>query len=244
MHDDPRPSSTPAEPPPADADASGRLRLLARLRARYELLEDHVVVADHRFDFTRVTDPKVVLDRVIEAEGRGEPARMPYWAELWESAQAVGEWILADAAARGGGRAVLDLGCGMGFAGMVAAAAGHRVLLADLEPDALLFAELNAWPWRRQVRVRRLNWQSDRLDEKFDLILGADVLYERGQREHLEPFWRQHLAAAGRVVLGEPGRQTGDEFPDWIRSRGWTLESSTRRVEAAGKTIRLFVLSR
>lgn len=220
------------------------MRLLARLRARFELTPDLLDVAGRAFPFLRVTDPRKVLDQVIEVESRGNPARMPYWAELWESAIAIGEWLMRNAQPLDRPLRVLDLGCGMGFAGMVAAAVGHRVMLVDIETDALLFAAYNTWSWRRRVRVRRLDWQTDTLAEQFDLILGADVLYERNQRDHLEPFWRRHLTPTGRVLLGEPGRQTGDEFPDWIRARGWTLQITTYRVEPAGKTVRLFLLNR
>ncbi|HMB95930.1 MAG TPA: methyltransferase, partial [Tepidisphaeraceae bacterium] len=80
-------------------------------------------------------------------------------------------------------RNCLDLGCGMGFAGMAAAAMGANVTLADIENDALLFARFNTLTWKNRVRTRQLNWQADRLDEQFDLILGADVLYDRSQWE-------------------------------------------------------------
>lgn len=233
-----------ADPPAATSHEKSRLRLESRLRRRFDLLTETIAVAGRDFAFTRVADPKVVLDQVIRDESQGKPSRMPYWAELWESAIAVGEWLF-ELAPRPApvAPAVLDLGCGMGLSGMVAASLGHRVLFADVEPEALLFAEFNAWPWRERCRFRRLDWQRDRLEERFDLILGADVLYERGQREHLEPFWRHHLAAGGRVVLGEPGRQSGSEFPDWIRSAGpWSLEQRDVRLAAQGKAIRLFVL--
>lgn len=229
-----------------------RLRIEARLRRRHQLLTESIAVAGRTFRFTRVADPKVVLDSVIRDEAAGKAPRMPYWAELWESAIAIGERLLQPAFGGAGEQAihpappvqsVLDLGCGMGFAGMVAAAVGHRVLFADIEPEALLFAELNAWPWRQRCRFRRLNWQTDRLDERFNLVLGADVLYERGQREHLELFWRHHLSTGGRVVLGEPGRQSGSEFADWIRARGWKLAESEIRLIAQQKTIRLFELT-
>lgn len=229
-----------------------RLRIEARLRRRHQLITESIDVAGRTFRFTRVADPKVVLDSVIRDEAAGKAPRMPYWAELWESAIAIGERLLHQATGDVGERktgpasaeqSVLDLGCGMGFSGMVAAAAGHRVLFADIEPEALLFAELNAWPWRQRCRFRRLNWQTDRLDERFGLILGADVLYERGQREHLEPFWRHHLLPGGRVLLGEPGRQSGSEFADWIRARGWILARSEIRLGAQRKTIRLFELT-
>ncbi|MDB5304568.1 MAG: prmC 1 [Phycisphaerales bacterium] len=134
---------------------------------------------------------------------------------------------------------VLDLGCGMGLAGTVAAALGAKVLFADLEPAALLFAALNSLPWRNRVRTRRLDWQRGRLAERFDLILGADILYERAQWPFLEPFWRAHLAPGGSVLLGEPGRQTGDLFVDWIKPRGWDLTRYEEPVATRPTPIRL-----
>ena len=92
--------------------------------------------------------------------------------------------------------------------------------------------------------LRELNWQRDRLGEKFDLILGADVLYEKAQWEYLEPFWREHLADSGTILLGEPGRQTGDQFGDWIAARGWRMEVFSQKVSTRATPIRLFQLNR
>jgi len=140
------------------------------------------------------------------------------------------------------GRSILDLGCGMGLSGTVAAALGGRVLFADLETPALLFARLNSLPWRGRVRARRLNWRTDRLGETFNLIVGADILYERAQWEYLEPFWRGHLRAGGNILLGEPGRQTGDLFMPWIRERGWTLDVREEKVATRARPIRVMRL--
>ena len=137
---------------------------------------------------------------------------------------------------------VLDLGCGMGMAGAVAAKLGFSVLFADLEPDALLFAQLNTLAEAARVRTRRLDWRTDRLGERFDLILGADILYERKQWDFLEPFWRAHLKSAGSILLGEPGRQTGDLFQPWIRERGWTLDIRHELVSSRPTPIRIFQL--
>ena len=138
---------------------------------------------------------------------------------------------------------VLDLGCGMGLSGTVVAALGARVLFADLEAPALLFAQLNSLPWSSRVRTRRVDWRTDQLGERFDLIVGADILYERKQWDHLDPFWRAHLAPGGSVLLGEPGRPTGDAFPDWICPRGWSLQTLHQPVPTRPRPIRIFVLT-
>jgi predicted nicotinamide N-methyase len=132
----------------------------------------------------------------------------------------------------------------MGLAGTVAAGLGANVLFADLEADSLLFATLNSLRWRERIRTRRLNWQKDRLDERFDLIVGADILYEKQQWSFLEPFWRQHLANGGYVLLGEPGRQTGDLFLEWMKSKPWKIDHSAEQVATRPRPIRLFQLQR
>lgn len=203
---------------------------------------------DVAFPFTRVENPDVVLDQVAEEEDRlerlsgkrivSDQLHLPYWAELWDSAVGMGLYLAMTPIAVAG-KNVLDLGCGQGLSGTVAAALGARVLFADLEPPALLFAALNSAPWSDRARTRQLNWQTDQLGERFDLILGADILYERQQREYLEPFWRAHLSPGGTVLLGEPGRQTGDLFVDWIVPRGWDLETIVQPVPTREKPVRM-----
>ncbi len=248
-------------------------RLRHRIERRYALVDTSFTFGSLTLPFTRVANPDRVLDEVAAEEDRLErvsgvraPAdqlHLPYWAELWDSAIGMGQWLARNRDERGGMRdgqdvrlspihpsslrphpwsSVLDLGCGMGLAGTVAAALGAQVLFADLEPPALLFARLNSLPWRERVRTRRLDWRTDQLANRFDLILGADILYERKQWDYLEPFWRAHVVPQGTVLLGEPGRQTGDLFVEWIAQRGWRLTRHAEKVETRQQPIRLFEL--
>lgn len=217
-------------------------------------MTEECAVGPLRFPFTRIADPNRVLDEVaaeadrlerVSGRREAEPLHLPYWAELWDSATGLGQLLAARRANRppAAPPAVLDLGCGMGLSGTVAAALGGRVLFADLEPPALLFARLNALPFgspARPIRARRLNWQTDRLGERFDLILGADILYERKQWDFLEPFWRIHLAPGGCALLGEPGRPTGDDFAAWITQRGWGVTVHEESVTTRPRPIRIF----
>ena len=237
-------------------DAQGMLSrraetLLRRIHQTYQTQRKILQVNDLTIPFVQILDPDRVLDQVAEQEDRlerltgrraeGDHLHLPYWAELWDSALGIGQ-LLVRRRAEFHGRQAMDLGCGMGLAGTVAARIGMRVLFADLEPPALLFAQLNSLPDAARVRTRRLNWQTDRLDERFDLILGADILYERKQWDFLEPFWRAHLARGGTVLLGEPGRQTGEMFIDWITPRGWSLQQHSETVSTRATPIRIFEL--
>ena len=130
----------------------------------------------------------------------------------------------------------------MGLCGAVAAALGANVLLADMEPSALLLARLNTLAFADRVRVRRLDWRRDRLAERFDLILGADILYERGQWEFLHEFFRSHLQQSGSVWLSEPGRASGDAFVPWISGRGWRIHEELVPIDTRPQPIRVMRL--
>jgi predicted nicotinamide N-methyase len=290
-----------------------RQRLLSRIHRSYVTTTQTVRLGGISLEFTRIADPDRVLDQVADEadrrerrSGKREPdehLHLPYWAELWDSAYGIGQFLVREGSGfgvQGSGRqvliasdpdtptaarrkttcvpvsgpgaqgtsvsnlnpepssrlslraegrtlnppAVLDLGCGMGLSGTIAAALGARVLFADIEPPALLFAQLNSLPWASRVRARKLNWRTDRLDERFDLIVGADILYERAQWEYQEPFLRYHLAHGGQVLLGEPGRQTGDLFLDWIKPCGWELEIFAEKVPTRDKPVRILRLTR
>ena len=228
-----------------------RAQLLSRIQRNYQTKQRLLRIAGLELDFLQIEDPDRVLDQVAEQEDRfeklngrrtpGDELHLPYWAELWDSATGIAQHLIRTHD-RSKPLSVIDLGCGMGLAGTVAARLGMNVLFADLEPPALLFARLNSLPDAGRVRTRRLNWQTDRLYERFGLILGADILYERKQWDFLEPFWRNHLAPGGRVLLGEPGRQTGDLFINWIAPRGWRLTRHEEVVETRPVPIRLFEL--
>ncbi len=240
----------------ADADvclSRTRNALLARIQRRFETVTDTFQIDGRPFPFLRVADPNRVLDEVAEAEDRrecesgerlpGDQLHLPYWAELWDSALAVAQMLGQEHQALDlKNKNVLDLGCGMGLTGSVAAMLGAQVTFADLEPPALLFARYNSLPWRHRVKARRLNWRTQRLAEHYDLIIGADILYERAQWEALELFWREHLARGGKVLLGEPGRPTGDLFIDWIQARRWRLIMWKQPVETRSTPVRLFWL--
>ena len=228
-------------------------RLLARIRRRFATVTDEVRFGPVRLAFTRVADPNRVLDEVAAEEDRrerttgqrhAEPLHLPYWAELWDSGGGVAAHLVGHLDHDLTGRSVLDLGCGQGLLGCVAAMLGARVVFADLEPAALLFARLNALAVTTKSIARRVDWQRDRLGRSFDLILGADILYDKTQWPHLERFWRAHLAADGGVVLGEPGRPTGGMFLDWLDGRGWTVVEREQRVPTRDRPIRIFNLQR
>lgn len=148
---------------------------------------------------------------------------IPFWAGLWESAVGMAEWLHGHADVVRG-RRVLELGCGLGLAGLVASRLGARVTQTDLYPEALCVAAENA-------RLNGLDplpgfagdWRDWTHPDTYDILLGTDILYERAVFAELLGVLRQSLAPGGRILLGDPMRAGAAEFLDARAAEGWRV---------------------
>ena len=123
----------------------------------------------------------------------------PYWCFCWASGLVLARW-LAERPEWVRGKRVLDFGAGSGVAAIAAARAGAlEVLACDLDPLALAACRANA-----ELNDVQLHYSSDFFAEadRFDLILVADVLYDRENLPLLDQFLtrgQQVLVADSRV---------------------------------------------
>lgn len=123
----------------------------------------------------------------------------PYWGFCWASGLVLARF-LAEQPHWVAGKRVLDFGAGSGVAGIAAARAGAREVVAcDLDPLALDACRANA-----DLNGVQLGYADDFFAQadRFDLILVADVLYDRANLPLLDQFLsrgRQALVADSRV---------------------------------------------
>lgn len=145
------------------------------------------------------------LGALVHAAVLVESIEVPFWGVLWPSAEA-----LVQAVALWGdlsGKRILELGCGIGAVGIVAAALGADVTVSDIVPAAVALAERNAGNNGVTVRGRVFDWNAPPEDlGEFDGILAADVLYADGMLRGVLRFIRRHLAQGGHAVITDPMR--------------------------------------
>jgi predicted nicotinamide N-methyase len=164
-----------------------------------ELRDEVVAVGEVELRLRRPASPEALIDE--DAFARDE--FLPYWAELWPAATA-----LAAALPPVAGLRVCELGCGLGLPALVAAAHGAQVTATDWSPDAVSLlgenARRNGLHLRTEVRDWREPW-----DERFDLVLAADVLYER---RNVVPLLTRLAELAPTALIGLAGRPYEQEF--------------------------------
>ncbi len=184
----------------------------------------------------RPGDPDRLLDDPAVLDWNRRDDYMPYWAYLWP-----GAYLLADAVIREpwpdrarmvGPFDALEIGCGLGLAGLAALSKGRSVLFTDYDAAPLDFVAQQ----RRDERVRphairraALDWRH-LSDEKYPVILGADVIYEAVLVPLVANLLARLLAPGGVGLIATPYRVAAEAFPAAVAAHGLACD---RRVAQA-----------
>jgi predicted nicotinamide N-methyase len=154
-------------------------------------------------------------EELIDEAAFDEEEFLPYWAELWPSGLALARHV---AGREVRGLKVLELGCGLGLPSLAAAARDADVLATDWAEDATELMRRNAERNGVFLRVARVRWSEPEpllRAAPWDLVLGADLLYEARNAEQLAELLPQ---LGGEVLLAEPGRPYAKEFLERFRA--------------------------
>jgi predicted nicotinamide N-methyase len=164
----------------------------------------------------------------------------PYWALVWIGARAIAARLQRRSDLSG--RRVLDLGCGLGLSGIVAGVSGSIVTFADYVAEATEFARANAEYHRLDgYSVRQIDFTSDRLGERFDLILAADIVYDPAHYVALVTFLGDHLEENGTILLTESLRADAKQVIEMLAQAGFRDEVEAVWVWEDGKRERTWL---
>jgi methyltransferase-like protein 23 len=157
-------------------------------------------------------------------------AHLPYGLLLWESAVALAQHLVQVPALVANKR-VLELGAGVGLPGLVARTLGAEVWQTDRLEEAITLAELNA----RENDVGGVHrfcgdWEQWTDERRYDVILGADILYETAAHAALAAIVDSRVAPQGRVLFADPGRPQALAFLAKLENQGARFEVEVRTV--------------
>ncbi|MBX5469947.1 MAG: methyltransferase domain-containing protein [Thermoleophilaceae bacterium] len=202
-----------------------------------DLVEEVVALPGLDLRVLRPRDPEALLDE----EAFEHEEFLPYWAELWPSGVALARAV-AGRTLRGA--RTLELGCGLALPSFAAAVAGGRVVASDWASAAISLAAENARRNGIELETLVCSWADPGpLVERapWDLVLAADVLYERRNVPLLLDLLPRLVAPGrGQVLLADPGRAPAAEFLERARE-AFELES---RGAPGSTSVRLYVMRR
>ena len=152
---------------------------------------------------------------------------------LWPAGIALAELMSTYPAS---GKRVLEAGCGLALPSLVLKDRGVDVTATDHHPMAGEFLEINAGlNGLPPIEFRLAAWADADLG-RFDLIIGADLLYEPDQPARLVSFLERHAAPGAEVVIADPGRRQVAPFRKLMSARGYRCAET--RFPPRGRMLR------
>ena len=95
------------------------------------------------------------------------------------------------------------------------------------------------------IEHRLADWTLWDDETRYDLILGADILYGDAMQPHLRRIFEGNLAPGGRIILSDPIRPVSLKLLEEMEADGWRISMSRWTVgeESTPRTIAVFELS-
>lgn len=206
--------------PPPEPQPSAFLHETPQEAVRDVELQE-IAVGKCRFKMLRPTQPYRLLDHPTVIRAFEKDEYLPYWAELWPSSVLLAEVLLAEAGLTA--LEALELGCGLGLAGIVALSRGVRVTFSDYDATALHFAARNArLNGFEQFDLLRFDWRNPPFLH-YPLIFGADLLYEERNIAPILNTICNMLSGNGLCLIVDPNRRPAESFRaglDSLRGQG------------------------
>ncbi|ABE44505.1 class I SAM-dependent methyltransferase [Polaromonas sp. JS666] len=181
-------SATPPTPPP------------------YQFKFETVSGSGDDLQMRSLLDRQQFYDPQGEAEAAGiSSSAWPLFGQLWPSGRVLAHVMQTFELE---GKRILELGCGLGLASLIVHRRGGDITASDCHPLAAAFLlenlKLNQLP---AMKYQMGNWsRANPLLERFDLIIGSDILYDRGQPQTLSQFIDLHAQPDVEVLIVDPDR--------------------------------------
>lgn len=154
-----------------------------------------------------LVDPKPMQRPFSQEEILAIQAYPAYWAFCWASGQVLARYILDNPEVVKNKR-VMDFGAGSGVVAIAAIMAGAKQVIAcDIDPDALLSCQENA---KLNNISFDLHHDLFEFDQELDLLIAADVLYDKANLPLLDVF----LQKAPEVLVAD-SRVKNFNFPPY-----------------------------
>lgn len=168
----------------------------------------------------------------------------PYGIVLWPAAIALAHELATRELA---GMRVLELGAGTGLPGIVAASLGAHVVQTDRQQLVLHVCRQNAARNSvMKIEHRTADWTAWNDADRYDLILGSDILYAEPLHPNLRHIFETNLAPGGMVLVSDPFREASVRLLETLQAEGWqiTMDKWTVGIAPPPRPVGVFTLTR
>ncbi len=187
----------------------------------YQVKTDSIVVGLHDYVIRSLKDRQEYddIDGLAELAGISS-ATWALFGVVWPSSMMLADMMDEQAFT---GLRVLEMGCGLGLASLVAARRGANITASDYHPLAQSFLESNSHDNAlADIPFVCSDWaKPDLALGKFDLMIGSDLLYEPNHPELLSQFIDLHASLNVTVIIIDPNRRQQAQFSQRMLALGF-----------------------
>jgi predicted nicotinamide N-methyase len=192
---------------------------------------------DNIIKIAEIKDPSVYFDALLKNDASHPDVvdeKIPYWCELWPSSMGLSEFLVKNSRLVKN-KTVLEIGCGLGLCGIVAAKSGGSVMLTDYIQQAIDFAAYN---WKQNFKTspntKLLDWRKPEGFEPVDVLLASDVAYESRSFKYLINAFKKLVKKNGLILISEPNRKFTKEFFQKLKDNGFQLKEDVVEISKNG----------
>lgn len=189
---------------------------------------------DATWSFIRPSDPDFLLNQISDEEYEKDQF-LPFWAEHWPSSEVLFSYCIDNL-----GRqftSICELGSGLGVISAALAAQGHPVFATDISTQGCAYTAMNMRKYSSNGTIVCCDWRLSPFKNRFDCILGSDILYEKRWIAPVLLFLQTHLTDNGIALIADPCRDNWENFKNLAPDYGFGLIESVRKERVnEGKT--------
>jgi predicted nicotinamide N-methyase len=210
------------------------------IQAIPDILREKVIVEDKVFYLQRPADSDKLMDHPDIREANRVDDYMPYWTDIWPASRMMAKAILRESwenfpLKTSDKIEALEIGCGLGLAGLAALAKGLRVIFSDYDQTALKFvadnARLNGF---YDFRTLAIDWRHPPQDLKVPVIFAADLMYEIRNVEPILNLIKQVLLPGGTAFITDQDRTPASILRERMGQMGFKYTKELMRAGEPG----------
>ncbi len=159
-----------------------------------------------------IPDPDVVKN-MYEMEMLNDPKiPFPYWTRIWPAAKGLAAYLL-EAPEWIKGKAVLEMGAGIGVPSFAVAHLTGRSIVSDNDPDAVELVRQNIKQLElSHIRAEQIDWNRAAILENVETLLLSDINYDPNQFKSLISMIEGYKAQGTDIIITSPIRMSTGPF--------------------------------
>ncbi|MFO0936751.1 MAG: 50S ribosomal protein L11 methyltransferase [Gemmataceae bacterium] len=205
-----------------------------------DLTRETVYVDDYTFYLQRPTGIDQLWEHPAVRAAYAADEYIPYWSELWPAGRMLARAIVREdwsamESKFGQPLHALEIGCGLGLAGIAALAKGMKVTFTDVDEMAAVLAGNNAkLNGFHQYETKAIDVRSVPEGLQVPILFASDVLYEPRLIGPVVQFVKQALQPGGVCLVGDADRISARPFKHEVFTAGMVITGTPTRVGEPG----------